>query len=84
MPKRSRKNPDADIGARAELVRALAPIDECIRAAQADPALAGFSRIYLKLMVQRAQAELRAATGVLGQASAAEARTKELDRKSVV
>ena len=61
MPKHSRKNRDADADARAQAVRALPPIDECIRAAEADPALEGFSRNYLKVMVQRASAELRAA-----------------------
>jgi L-seryl-tRNA(Ser) seleniumtransferase len=59
--KTSRKQKDAEIDARAELVRALAPIDECIRAAEANPAFAGFARSYIKVMVQRAQAELRAA-----------------------
>ena len=61
MPKHSRKNRDADNAARADLIRALPPIDECIRAAESNPALAGFSRTYLKVMVQRAQAEIRAA-----------------------
>lgn len=37
------------------------PIDECLMAAQENPALAGFSRAYIKVMVQRAQAELRGA-----------------------
>jgi L-seryl-tRNA(Ser) seleniumtransferase len=45
----------------AEIRRALPPIDECLRAAEAVPALAGLSRDYLKLHVQRAQASLRAA-----------------------
>ena len=61
LPKHSRKNRDADNAARADLIRALPPIDECIRAAESNPALAGFSRTYLKVMVQRAQAEIRAA-----------------------
>jgi L-seryl-tRNA(Ser) seleniumtransferase len=43
------------------LIRALPPINECIKAAEANPAMAEFSRSYLKVMVQRAQAELRAA-----------------------
>jgi L-seryl-tRNA(Ser) seleniumtransferase len=60
VPKHSRKNRDADSNERAELVRAVPPIDECIRAAEALPALAGFSRSYIKVMVQRAQTELRA------------------------
>ena len=42
-------------------MRAVPPIDECLRAAEANPALAGFSRSYVKVMVQRAQSELRAA-----------------------
>jgi L-seryl-tRNA(Ser) seleniumtransferase len=45
----------------AEIARGLPPIDECLRAAESIPALAGLSRNYLKLQVQRAQAELRAA-----------------------
>jgi L-seryl-tRNA(Ser) seleniumtransferase len=61
VPKHSRKNRDADADARAQAVRAIPPIDECLRAAEANPALAGFSRSYLKVMVQRASADLRAA-----------------------
>jgi L-seryl-tRNA(Ser) seleniumtransferase len=61
VSKHSRKNRDADTDARAQAVRAIPPIDECLRAAEANPALAGFSRSYLKVMVQRASADLRAA-----------------------
>ncbi|MGH7923742.1 MAG: L-seryl-tRNA(Sec) selenium transferase [Candidatus Binatus sp.] len=61
MPKHSRKHKNAEGDKRAEAVRALPPIDECISAAAANPALAGFGRSYIKVMVQRAQAELRAA-----------------------
>ncbi|MGD0116953.1 MAG: L-seryl-tRNA(Sec) selenium transferase [Candidatus Binatus sp.] len=61
MSKHSRKNRDADTDARAQAVRAIPPIDECLRAAEANPALAGFSRSYLKVTVQRASADLRAA-----------------------
>ena len=43
----------------AEIRRGLPPIDECLRAAEAVPALEGLSRSYLKLQVQRAQAGLR-------------------------
>ena len=46
----------------AEIARGLPPIDECLRAAEAIPALGALSRTYLKLQVQRAQAELRAST----------------------
>ena len=45
----------------AEIRRGLPPVDECLRAAEAVPALEGLSRSYLKLQVQRAQAGLRAA-----------------------
>ncbi|MGA6973118.1 MAG: L-seryl-tRNA(Sec) selenium transferase [Candidatus Binatus sp.] len=61
MAKHSRKNRDADADARAQAVRAIPAMDECLRAAAANPALAGFSRSYLKVMVQRASADLRAA-----------------------
>ena len=43
----------------AEIRRGLPPVDECLRAAEAVQALAGLSRSYLKLQVQRAQAGLR-------------------------
>ena len=61
VPKHSRKTRDVHTDARAELIRALPPIDECIKAAELNPTLAGFSRSYLKVMVQRAQADIRAA-----------------------
>ena len=60
MSKVPRKRKES-IDSHAEAIRALPPIDECLRAAQANPALAGFSRSYVKVMLQRAQAELRAA-----------------------
>ncbi len=37
------------------------PVDECLRAAEAHPTLAGLSRTYLKVLVTRAQTALRAA-----------------------
>jgi L-seryl-tRNA(Ser) seleniumtransferase len=43
------------------LIRALPPIDECLRAAEANPAFAGFSHSYIKVMMQRAQSDIRAA-----------------------
>jgi L-seryl-tRNA(Ser) seleniumtransferase len=61
VPKHSRKNRDANAEKRADLIRALPPIDECLRVAEANPELARFSRSYIKLALQRAQAELRAA-----------------------
>src|SRR5258708_7265730 len=61
VPKHSRKTRDADADSRAASIRALPPIDECLRAAEALPELAGLSHSYLKVTLQRAQAELRAA-----------------------
>ncbi len=61
MPKHSRKTRDVATDARAELIRALPPIDECLRAAESNAALAGLSRSYIKVIVQRAQADFRAA-----------------------
>jgi len=54
----------------AEIRRGLPPIDECLRAAEVVPALAGLSRGYLKLRLQRAQEEMRAAI-VAGRANLA-------------
>src|SRR5260370_22184594 len=60
MSKVSRKRKEA-LDSHAEAIRALPPIDECLRAAQANPAVGAFSRSYVKVMLQRAQADLRAA-----------------------
>ena len=57
--KRNRNAGETD--ARSEALRELPSIDECLRAVAAIPSLAGFSHSYLKLIVQRAQSELRAA-----------------------
>ena len=43
------------------MIRALPPIDECIKVAEANPAMAEFSRSYIKVIVQRAQSNIRAA-----------------------
>ncbi len=61
MPKHSKKIQDAKSDAIAEAIRALPPVGECLLAAEANPAFAGLSRNYLKVMVKRAQAKLRAA-----------------------
>ena len=45
------------------MLRAMPPVDECIRAAEAHPALAGLARAYLKALVTRAQTAMRAAIG---------------------
>ncbi len=77
MAKHSRKQ-SAESDARAELIRALPPIDECLRAAEANSALAGFGRSYLKLMLQRAQGEIRAAI-LAGRGAAPRDRAAMLD-----
>ena len=43
------------------MLRAMPPVDECIRGAEADSALAGLSRAYLKALVTRAQSAIRVA-----------------------
>jgi len=47
--------------ARAELLRAMPPVDECLRALEGVAGFEGLGREYVKLMVRRAQAELRQA-----------------------
>src|SRR5271170_3378866 len=47
--------------ARAELLRAMPPVDECLRACTNVAGIDGLGREYVKLMVRRAQAELRLA-----------------------
>jgi L-seryl-tRNA(Ser) seleniumtransferase len=47
--------------ARAELLRAMPPVDECMRACEGALEIDGLSREYVRLMVRRAQAELRLA-----------------------
>jgi L-seryl-tRNA(Ser) seleniumtransferase len=46
---------------RGAVLRAIPPIDECLRGAEGSPALAHFSRRYLKTLVHRAQDGLRTA-----------------------
>lgn len=43
------------------MLRAMPPVDECMRAAQAHPALAGLSHAYIKALVTRAQSAMRGA-----------------------
>jgi L-seryl-tRNA(Ser) seleniumtransferase len=45
----------------ARILRAMPSIDECLKAAQETPELAGFARGYLKMIVRRTQAALREA-----------------------
>ena len=47
--------------ARAESLRAMPPVDECLRACEGVAGIDGLGREYVKLMVRRAQAELRLA-----------------------
>ncbi len=47
--------------ARAESLRAMPPVDECLRACEGVAGINGLGREYVKLMVRRAQAELRLA-----------------------
>src|SRR3984893_13013183 len=47
--------------ARSELLRAMPPVDECIRACESVAGIDGLGREYVKLMARRAQAQLRIA-----------------------
>ncbi len=61
--RRSARLPGDDPSA---LLRELPSIDECLRAAEQAPTLAALARRYVKLMVQRQMAELRARIGAGG------------------
>jgi len=63
--------------ARAELLRAMPPVDECLRACEGVAGIDGLGREYLKLMVRRAQAELRQAVLLPGLADASPAPTRQ-------
>ena len=63
--------------ARAELLRALPPVDECLRACEGVAGIDGLGREYVKLMVRRAQAELRQAVLLPGLADASPAPTRQ-------
>src|SRR5271169_1612312 len=58
-PPQSKKGRAAN--ARAELLRAMPPVDECLRACEGVAGIDELGRGYVKLMVRRAQAELRLA-----------------------
>jgi L-seryl-tRNA(Ser) seleniumtransferase len=62
----------------AELRRAIPPLDKCLRACEDAPELKGLRREYIKLMVRRAQAEVRASI-VNDSASSAPTRDAILD-----
>lgn len=79
-----RKNPTpATLGHRTEFLRALPPVDECLRAALRDPALGGFGHGYLRLLVRRAQGALRAGllSGASGTAPVREELVAEIVRR---
>ncbi|HYB91508.1 MAG TPA: L-seryl-tRNA(Sec) selenium transferase [Candidatus Binataceae bacterium] len=63
---------------RGDRLRIVPPTDECLRAVEKQPAFEGLSRGYLKMMVQRAQAELREAI-VAGRRDFAPARDAVLE-----
>ena len=67
---------------RSETLRVLPSIDECIRAATADPALSRFAHGYVRLLVRQAQAALRSAitSGASGPVPAREALLAEIVR----
>ncbi len=61
-PRTNQRKPKAPDGrARAAALRAMPPVDECLRAAERRPAFEGLSRAYLKAAVTRALGALRQA-----------------------
>jgi L-seryl-tRNA(Ser) seleniumtransferase len=56
------ENPDQ----RSQVLRMVPPADECLQVAERDPALRGFARGYLRLLVRQAQAALRAKIATVG------------------
>jgi L-seryl-tRNA(Ser) seleniumtransferase len=58
-PSKRRAAPERD--ERGVVLRAIPPIDECLRAAEQSPALERLSRRYLKMLVRRAQDGMRTA-----------------------
>jgi RND family efflux transporter MFP subunit len=71
---------ESDLGFRVggKVLKRLVEVGAVVGAGQP---LATLDEVDLKLQAEQAEAELRAATGVLAQATAAEARTKELRQK---
>jgi L-seryl-tRNA(Ser) seleniumtransferase len=57
------------------MLRAMPPVDECIRAAMANPALASLSHAYLKALVTRAQTAMR---GTIARGESGAASRKEI------
>src|ERR1700720_609659 len=71
--------------ARAESLRAMPPVDECLRACEGVAGIDGLGREYVKLMVRRAQAELRiAALSPPGPAAVPPPRTRQAMVEEVV
>lgn len=82
--KKSRAASAAGHGERAALLRAMPPVDECLRACEGAPEFDGLRREYVRLMVRRAQAELRTAiaAGIEAMARTREAMVEEVARRT--
>src|SRR6266851_3397706 len=79
----SKREPSADDSAHVAL-RHLPPVEECLSAADRDPAFAEFSRAYLKSIIRNALTELRHAivTNVSGLAASREGLLEEVVRRT--
>ena len=73
-----KRKPDAAEGARSSVLRNLPSVEECLSEAERDPALAGFSRPYLKTAIRRVLAERRAGLAATA-TSAAPSRARLLE-----
>lgn len=58
-PAKRESSVPAEIGSQAQALRAMPSVDECLRAVQSAPELAGLGAAYLKVIVRRAQEAVR-------------------------
>src|ERR1700722_2017105 len=62
--KKNQFNRDAEL--KSQPMRMVPPVDECLRAAELDPALGKFAPAYLRILIRHAQAGLREKLGTIG------------------
>jgi L-seryl-tRNA(Ser) seleniumtransferase len=66
MATRKKNQLPQDADHQSQPMRMVPPVDECLRAAELDPALGNFSPAYLRTLIRHAQAGLREKLGTIG------------------
>jgi L-seryl-tRNA(Ser) seleniumtransferase len=66
MAARKKNQFDRDAQLKSQPMRMVPPVDECLRAAELDPALGKFAPAYLRILIRHAQAGLREKLGTIG------------------